>query len=102
MVSKKRAVQSEGSLLWGFFTSVKLAVVLIFLIALACGLGTFIVQDKAPEEYKARFGEGLAGLLQLAPFTHIFSSYWFTLLLVLVGAKPACCTIARRPGTLLP
>ncbi|MEK7241844.1 MAG: cytochrome c biogenesis protein ResB, partial [Planctomycetota bacterium] len=101
MVSKKSAVQSEGSLLWGFFTSVKLAVVLIFLIALACGLGTFIVQDKAPEEYKARFGESLAGLLQLTQFTHIFSSYWFTLLLVLVVANLACCTIARWRGTLL-
>ena len=101
MVSKKSAVQSEGGLLWGFFTSVKLAVVLIFLIALACGLGTFIVQDKAPEEYKARFGESLAGLLQLAQFTHIFSSYWFTLLLVLVVANLSCCTIDRWRGTLL-
>ncbi|MFN3467272.1 MAG: cytochrome c biogenesis protein ResB, partial [Candidatus Brocadiales bacterium] len=101
MVSKKSAVQSEESLLWSSFTSVKLAVTLIFLIAVACGLGTFIVQDKTPEVYKARFGDSLASLLQLTQFTHVFSSYWFTLLLVLLVVNLVCCTIDRWRGTLL-
>lgn len=101
MVSKKDAVQSEESLLWSFFTSVKLAVVLIFLIAIACGLGTFIVQDKTPEEYKARFGDSLASFLQFAQFTQVFHSYWFTFFLVLLVVNLVCCTINRWRGTLL-
>jgi hypothetical protein len=101
MGSKKSVVQSEESLLWRFFTSVKLAVVLIFLIALACGLGTFIVQDKPPGEYTARFGESLASFLQLTQLTQVFHSYWFTLLLVLLATNLVCCTIDRWRGTLL-
>ncbi len=101
MVSKKNVVHPEESRLWSFFTSVKLAVVLIFLIAIACGLGTFIVQDKPLEEYKARFGESLASLLQLTQITHVFSSYWFTLLLLLLAVNLICCTIDRWRGTIL-
>ncbi|HHT9152963.1 MAG TPA: cytochrome c biogenesis protein ResB, partial [Candidatus Hypogeohydataceae bacterium YC40] len=101
MLSKKNVVQSEEGLLWSFFTSVKLAVALIFLIAIACGLGTFIVQDKTPEEYKARFGDSLASFLQLTQFTQVFHSYWFTLLLVLLATNLVCCTIDRWRGTLL-
>ncbi len=101
MVSKKDVARSEENRLWSFFTSVKLAVVLIFLIAIACGLGTFIVQDKGTEEYNARFGEGLAYFLQVTQITQVFHSYWFTFLLVLLVANLVCCTIYHWRGTLL-
>lgn len=97
----KTGARENGSPLWNLFTSVKLAVVLIFLIALACGLSTFIVQDKTSQEYSARYGEGLAYFLQLTQLTHVFQSYWFTLLLLLLCTNLVCCTIERWRGTLM-
>ncbi|MFQ5862900.1 MAG: cytochrome c biogenesis protein ResB [Candidatus Brocadiales bacterium] len=100
-VAKNTGASDNDSLLWNLFTSVKLAVVLIFLIALACVLGTFIVQDKTHQEYIARYGESLASFLEFSQLTIVFQSYWFILLLLLLCTNLICCTIARWRGDLL-
>jgi len=41
---------------WKFFSSVKLAIVLIILITLASVLGTLIPQGRSAAEYSARYG----------------------------------------------
>lgn len=97
----KNTGASGDSLLWSLFTSVKLAVALIFLITLACILGTFIIQDKPPQEYVARYGESLASFLEFTQLTNVFQSYWFILILLLLCANLICCTIARWRGDLL-
>ncbi|MHC4358751.1 MAG: cytochrome c biogenesis protein ResB, partial [Planctomycetota bacterium] len=100
-VVKNAEASANDSLLWNTFVSVKLAVVLIFLMALACVLGTFIVQDKLPQEYISRYGEGLASIVQLLQLNCVFQSYWFILMLVLLCANLICCTIERWRGELL-
>ncbi|MEE9487502.1 MAG: cytochrome c biogenesis protein ResB [Candidatus Brocadiales bacterium] len=100
-VVKNAEASAKNSLLWNTFVSVKLAVVLIFLMALACVLGTFIVQDKLPQEYISRYGEGLASIVQLLQLNCIFQSYGFILLLVLLCTNLSCCTIERWRGDLL-
>jgi cytochrome c biogenesis protein len=77
-----------------FFTSVKLAIVLLIILALASILGTLIPQGRSVEEYAARYGQisGLFGALQL---TRLYHSFWFLALLGLFAVNITICTLER-------
>jgi cytochrome c biogenesis protein len=77
-----------------FFSSVKLAIVLIILITLASVLGTFIPQGRTAAEYAARYG-GLAGLFATLQLTRLYSSGWYLALLVLFALNLVVCTGVR-------
>ncbi|MGR3218756.1 MAG: cytochrome c biogenesis protein ResB, partial [Candidatus Anammoxibacter sp.] len=98
---KQKDKKRKGFRLWKFFYSVKLAVVVIFLIAVSCILGTFIVQGRNTEEYVARFGKGWAAFLEGAQFTDVFHSHWFTILLVFLCINLFACAVKRWRNTVL-
>jgi cytochrome c biogenesis protein len=77
-----------------FFTSVKLALVLIILLALASGLGTLIPQGRTAAEYAARYGR-LSGPMMALQLTRLYHSYWYLALLLLLGVNIAVCTLKR-------
>ncbi len=62
--------------LWKFFSSIKLAIWLLAVIAMASLAGTFIPQDKSPAFYSSR---------------------WFTFLLALLSLNLAVCLLNRLP-----
>ncbi|GJQ48873.1 MAG: hypothetical protein HKUEN01_12590 [Candidatus Kuenenia stuttgartiensis] len=105
---KKRGVnkseekkRKDTNKVWDFFCSVKLAVIIILLMAVACVLGTFIVQGRSFEEYTARYGYGLATVVRITQLNNVFYSHWFSLLLVMLCANLICCTIRRWRNTFL-
>lgn len=79
---------------WKSFASVRLAVFLIILLALASVIGTLIPQGRSFEEYAARYGE-LAGLLVRLQLTRLYSSTWFLTLLFLFAVNTTVCTVSR-------
>ena len=79
---------------WKFFSSVKLAIVLIILITLASVLGTLIPQGRPAADYAARYG-GLAGLLTTLQLTRLYSSGWYLALLLFFALNLAVCTVVR-------
>lgn len=91
----------SDSKVWLFVCSVKLAVIIIIILAVACILGTVILQMRPPEDYVSRYGEALAKLFSAIQFTDIFHSYWFAFLLVLLCVNLGCCTIKRWRNTVL-
>ena len=68
--------------LYRFFTSVKVAIVLLILLIAASILGTLIPQQRTHAEYLARYGQ-LAGLFEGLQLTRLYHSLWFIVLLVL-------------------
>jgi uncharacterized Tic20 family protein len=98
--SKEKKVK-DGSKVWQFLCSVKLAVIIIIILAVACIVGTLIIQQRPPEDYIKRFGEGVAKIFSVIQFTDIFHSYWFAFLLVLLCVNLGCCTIKRWRNTVL-
>jgi uncharacterized Tic20 family protein len=86
---------------WQFLCSVKLAVIIIIILAVACILGTVILQMRSPEDYVNRYGEGLATFFSAIQLTDIFHSYWFSFLLVLLCVNLGCCTVKRWRNTVL-
>ena len=80
--------------LFKYFSSVKLAIVLLIIITLASVVGTLIPQQRSPDEYIARFGQ-LANLLQRFQFTNLYKSLWFNALLLLFALNIIVCTLDR-------
>lgn len=84
--------------LWQFFASVKLALFTLFTLSATSIFGTFIEQGKAPEFYLDKYGESLAGFLELISLTNMYSSWWFVALLLLFATNLVVCSIERLPG----
>ncbi|WP_420266832.1 cytochrome c biogenesis protein ResB [Candidatus Magnetominusculus dajiuhuensis] len=90
---------------WGFFTSVKLAVVLFGVIALSSIIGTVVEQNAQPEKniklFAKMFGQGNAQTAYKAAtalgFTDMYHSWWFTAMLVCFCANLTICSIDRLP-----
>ncbi len=82
---------------WKFFSSVKLAIVLLILIAVASLVGTLIPQGLPPAAYAARYGR-LAGLLSAFQLTGLYHSGWYLTLLFFLAANTIVCTLARLPA----
>ncbi|MDD8024871.1 MAG: cytochrome c biogenesis protein ResB [Acidobacteriota bacterium] len=82
-----------------FFSSLRLAIVLIILLAAASVLGTLIPQGRTLEEYAVRYG-GAAGILVKSGLTGLYHAAGFLALLILLGLNIAVCTLTRLPGKL--
>lgn len=77
-----------------FFTSVKLAIVLLIIIIIASILGTLVPQGRSGEEYLVRYGQ-LSGFLQRLQFTQLYQSIWYIGLLAFFGLNIIVCTLTR-------
>jgi cytochrome c biogenesis protein len=82
---------------WKLFGSVRLAIILIILIAAASVLGTLVPQHRPAAEYLVRFGN--AGKL-VAPLglDRLYQSPGFLGLLVLFAVNISVCTLVRLPS----
>jgi cytochrome c biogenesis protein len=79
---------------WRFFSSLKLAIILLILLASASILGTLIPQGRSDAEYAARYGV-LAKAFLGFQLTRLYHSFWYLALLFLFGANIIVCTLAR-------
>ncbi len=83
-----------------FFASVKLALFLLFVLAVTSIIGTIIPQGKSADIYIKEFGEKTASLFQILDFTEMYSSWWFVTLLLLLCVNLIVCSLKRIPGAL--
>ncbi len=100
-ISIHQPARRDSNRVWDFFCSVKLAVVIILLLVVACILGTVILQEKTMDEYTAKYGYALAAFFKITELNNVFYSYWFTFLLILLCANLICCTIKRWKNTFM-
>lgn len=77
-----------------FFSSVKLAIILLIIITAASGLGTLIPQQRSLEEYVTRYGQ-LTNLFTRLQITKLYQSSWFITLLFLISINIIICTLTR-------
>lgn len=90
--------------IWNFFSSVKIAVYLIIITLLGAALGTIFQQESTfinmteRSEFAAYYKEtyGTAGVIYHAlGLSHTYESWWFRLLLVMIGASLVICSLDR-------
>jgi cytochrome c biogenesis protein len=87
---------------WDFFASVKVAAILIALLAVASIAGSLIeqeslYQDWRPPEmyYPIRYGEFWGPLFMKLGLTHAYSSLWYVTLVVLIVISLIICSFHR-------
>lgn len=77
--------------LWRAFSSMKMGLALLGIIALIAGIGTLIPQaEQDPQK-----AQTVAQLWQTLGFTHLYSTVWFRLLLGLLCVNLIVCSIQR-------
>lgn len=83
-----------------FFGSLKLAIVLLLLIAAGSIVGTVIPQDQGPDVIRTgQFPEWLKAVLLASRAYDVYHAFWFLFLLALMFLNLAVCTYLRFPPT---
>ncbi|KLU60886.1 cytochrome c biogenesis protein CcsB [Peptococcaceae bacterium CEB3] len=89
-----REMRTGWGLVEEWLTSMKLGLILLGIIAVTAGMGTFIPQvDQSPQE-AAKVGQ----LWQTLGLTQIYSTFWFRFLLGLLCLNLVACSVRRFNG----
>ena len=89
---------TKNNPVWSFFSSVKMAIVLLILISVASILGTLIPQQEAAGPFISRLSPGVADILHGLQLFKIFHSTWFVILLGLLALNLIVCSLSRFPS----
>jgi cytochrome c biogenesis protein len=98
--NKKGIIEVAADKVWKFFSSVKLAVVLLIILAIVSVIGTVIQQNESPEKYLTEYSQATVQLFEMIGFFDMYHTWWFVLLLFLLTANLTVCTLERLPHTL--
>ncbi len=90
-MKKKNPIQA-------FFASVKLTLFVLFMLAILSIIGTVVPQNKPAEFYVEAYGANMAGLFQTLDVPDMYSSWWFTGLLILLSLNMVVCILERFPN----
>lgn len=89
---------------WNFFSSLKLTVILLIILALVSIIGTVVAQDDPMKNMSMMVGlfgpekaPGALNLMITLGITHMYHSWWFVFLLLTLSANIAICTLERLP-----
>ncbi len=85
---------------WSPFTSVKLAITLIFLIAMTSIVGTLLPQQERAIEFARELSPFFQRIWVFMGLSNIFHSWWFRLLIAALAFNLTACTIDRLSSTL--
>ena len=100
MEHQKGIVEIVAEKVWKFFSSVKLAVMLLIILAIVSVIGTVIQQNESPEKYLREYSQTTVQLFEMLGFFDMYHTWWFVLLLFLLTANLTVCTLERFPHTL--
>ena len=81
--------------IWKFFSSIKLAIWLLAIIAVLSLVGTLIPQNQDPAFYIDRYGHSVYKAMLETGLTGIYTSFWFVLLLAIFSINLAVCILNR-------
>ncbi|MBW3042634.1 cytochrome c biogenesis protein ResB [Prochlorococcus marinus] len=85
-----------------WLSSLKVAILILLLIAISCAAGTLIPQQESDQFYYDIYNKNpLIGIINgnillLFEFNHIYTSFWFLLLLSWLGIALAVCSFRRQ------
>jgi cytochrome c biogenesis protein len=98
--NQKGIIEIAADKVWKFFSSVKLAVVLLIILAIISVIGTVIQQNEPPDRYLQEYSQATVQLFDAIGLFDMYHTWWFVLLLFLLTANLTVCTLDRFPHTL--
>ena len=88
---------SNKSSLWSFFSSVKLTIFLLAVIAVFSAIGTVIPQREAAVEFSRQLSPEFNSFLQKMQLFDLYHSIWFFLMMAFLALNLIVCSLARIP-----
>ena len=82
----------------GFFSSLRLAILLLIVLASVSVFGTLIPQEQMPQLYIQRYGEDGYRYLKLLGLIDLYHSWTFRFLVSLLATNLVVCTLRRLKG----
>ena len=85
-----------------WLSSLKIAILLLLLIAVSCAIGTVIPQQESDNFYYENFNQNpflgiIDGNILLSfELNHVYTSFWFLSLLTWLGIALAVCSFRRQ------
>ncbi len=92
-----KRTESPMDKVWKFFISLKLAITVIIILAVASIVGTIVEQNQPLEQYRKFYSDGTIRLFDAIGLFDMYHSWWFLLLLVLFTINLLCCSLDRLP-----
>lgn len=80
------------NVIWQFFTSMKVAVFFILILAVVSIIGTVVPQQKPPEFYDMIYSQFWVKIVTGLGFSDLYNSFLYKLLLALVGLNITICS----------
>lgn len=99
MDNEKGVVEVVSEKVWKFFSSVKLAVVLLIILAIVSIAGTVIEQNQATEKYLMEYSATTVQVFEALGLFDMYHTWWFILVLFLLTANLVVCSLERFPRT---
>lgn len=81
-----------------FFSSLKLTIPLLIVLAALSVIGTLITQQASEHEYIHRYGETTYSILKGLGLFNMYHSWWFIGVLILLAINLIACSWKRLPG----
>ena len=92
--------KNKPNVIWNFFSSVRLTIVLLIILALASIVGTLIPQREAAAEFAQRLSPEMFRFFSALDLFDMYHSSWFRLLMACLTLNLIICSIDRFPRTL--
>lgn len=98
--NRSKASASFSSRLWDFIGSMRFAVSILTVVAIASAIGTIIKQNESRLNYVDQFGDFWAGVFALLGLHDVYNQAWFLAMLVFLLASTSICLIRNTPKML--
>ncbi len=98
-VMTKSKSQSRPNVIWGFFSTVKLTIVLLIILAIVSILGTLVPQEQGAAEFARRLNPAMLQIFTSLDLFDMYHSIWFRVLIGCLAMNLIICSIDRFPAT---
>ena len=89
----------NSNVIWDFFTSVNLTILLLIILAITSIAGTIIPQQESAAEFAQKINPGFFRLFSFLQLFDMYHSIWFRILIGLLALNLIVCSLNRFPAT---
>ena len=84
---------------WKFFSSIKLTIVILILLAIFCIIGTVVPQNEGAREFAQRLSPQTLSIFNTLNLFDMYHALWFKVVIACLTLNLVVCSIDRFPGT---
>ena len=94
-MNQPRKTSTVFDAIWSFFSSVRLSVVVLVLLAVTSIIGTLIPQNQPAMYYYQNYSEFLVKLFSMLQLFDMYHSWWFRFLVLVLAMNITICSMDR-------